>query len=32
MTCYNFAAGPAVLPVKAIAQIKQDLPDLPTAA
>ncbi|MGZ1183318.1 aminotransferase class V-fold PLP-dependent enzyme [Lactobacillus delbrueckii subsp. bulgaricus] len=27
MTCYNFAAGPAVLPVEVIAQIKQDLPD-----
>lgn len=27
MTCYNFAAGPAMLPVEVIAQIKQDLPD-----
>lgn len=27
MTVYNFAAGPAMLPVEVIAQIKEDLPD-----
>ncbi len=27
MTTYNFAAGPAMLPVEVIAQIKADLPD-----